>query len=349
MKTVRVNASRKYDVFIGAGLLGEIPSVLEPVCKKGKLLVVTDDTVDRLYAARVLTALNERGFDAKKFVFPHGEQNKTLVTFSSILDALAGYGFTRTDGVIALGGGVTGDIAGFAAATYMRGIDYVQVPTTLLAGIDSSVGGKTAVDLASGKNLVGAFHQPVAVIFDIDTLKTLPQEYLSDGLGEGLKYAVLCGGELMEILESGLNENNFERFIELCVSCKRDIVEADERESGMRRLLNLGHTLGHALEKVSDFRISHGKAIADGMMRISEIAVKQKLLSAENGERILSLCKKYGMRIYTEYSTEALLEPIKLDKKSDGDRLHLVIPRDIGKCETVTVAQQDLRTFFCGD
>lgn len=349
MKTVRVNASRKYDVSIGAGLLNKIPSFMESVCKKGKLLVVTDDTVDRLYADRVLTALDERGFEAHKFVFPHGEQNKTLATFSNILDALSGYGFTRTDGVIALGGGVTGDIAGFAAATYMRGIDYAQVPTTLLAGIDSSVGGKTAVDLAGGKNLVGAFHQPVAVIFDTDTLKTLPQEYLQDGLGEGLKYAVLCGGELMDIMESGLNENNFERFVELCVVCKRDIVEADERESGMRRLLNLGHTLGHALEKMSDFRISHGKAIADGMMRISDIAVKKGLLTADDGEMILSLCKKYGMKIYTEYPTEALLEPIKLDKKSAGDKLHLVIPRAIGKCETITVAQQDLRTFFCGD
>lgn len=349
MKTVRVNASRKYDVHIGAGLLDDIPSVLEPLCKKGKILVVTDDNVDRLYADRVLTALNERGFVAKKFVFPHGEQNKTLATFSSILDALAGYGFTRTDGVVALGGGVTGDIAGFAAATYMRGINYAQVPTTLLAGIDSSVGGKTAVDLAGGKNLVGAFHQPVAVIFDTDPLKTLPQEYMQDGLGEGLKYAVLCGGELMKIMESGLNEKNFERFLELCVSCKRDIVEADERESGVRRLLNLGHTLGHALENVSDFRISHGKAVADGMMRISEIAVKKNLLSAEDGARILSLCKKYGMKIHTEYPTEALLEPIKLDKKGAGDKLNLVIPREIGKCETITVAQRDWRTFFCGD
>lgn len=349
MKTVRVNASKNYDVYIGAGLLGEIPSVLERLCKKGKLLVVTDDTVDLLYADRVLTALNKRGFDAKKFVFPHGEQNKTLATFSNILDALAGYAFTRTDGVIALGGGVTGDIAGFAAATYMRGIDYLQVPTTLLSGIDSSVGGKTAVDLAGGKNLVGAFHQPVAVVFDTDTLKTLPQEYIQDGLGEGLKYAVLCGGELMEIMESGLNEINFERFLELCVACKRDIVQADERESGMRRLLNLGHTLGHALEKVSDYKISHGKAIADGMMRISKIAVKNGLLSAADGERIFSLCKKYGMKVYAEYPTEALLEPIKLDKKGAGDKLHLVVPRAIGQCETVTVAQHDWRTFFCGD
>ncbi|MDE7164117.1 MAG: 3-dehydroquinate synthase [Clostridiales bacterium] len=349
MKSVRVNASRKYDVSIGAGLLNEIPSVLASLCKKGKLLVVTDDTVDRLYADRVLAALNERGFEANKFVFPHGEQNKTLATFSNILDTLADCGFTRTDGIVALGGGVTGDVAGFAAATYMRGIYYAQVPTTLLAGIDSSVGGKTAVDLAGGKNLMGAFHQPVAVIFDTDTLKTLPKEYIQDGLGEGLKYAALCGGELMEIMESGLNEKNFERFLELCVSCKRDIVEADERESGVRRLLNLGHTLGHALEKVSDFSISHGKAVADGMMRITEIAVKNKLLSADDGERMLSLCKKYGMKIHAEYPTEALLEPIKSDKKRAGDKLHLVIPRGIGKCETLTVAQQDWRTFFCGD
>ena len=295
MKTIHIDSSRKYDVHIGAGLLNEIPSVSDRLFNKGKLLVVTDDNVNVLYAQRVLSALNERGFNAKKFVFPHGEQNKTLATFSDILDALAGYGFTRTDGVVALGGGVTGDVAGFAAAAYMRGINYVQVPTTLLAGIDSSVGGKTAVDLAGGKNLVGAFHQPVAVIFDTDTLKTLPQEYLQDGLGEGLKYAVLCGGELMQIMESGLNEKNFERFLELCVGCKRDIVQADEREGGVRRLLNLGHTLGHALEKVSDFKISHGVAVADGLMRISEIAVRNGLLSATDGNRIVCLCKKYGM------------------------------------------------------
>lgn len=349
MKRVQVNASRNYDVSIGAGLLKELPSILEPLIKKGKLLVVTDDTVDKLYSERVLVALNESGFDTKKFVFPHGEQNKTLNTFSNILDTLAGYGFTRTDGVVALGGGVTGDVAGFAAASYMRGINYAQVPTTLLAGIDSSVGGKTAVDLPSGKNLVGAFHQPIAVIFDTDVLKTLPQEYWQDGLGEGLKYAVLCGGELMEMMESGLNEDNFERFLELCVGCKRDIVEADEKESGVRRLLNLGHTLGHALEKVSNFQISHGKAIADGMMRIAEISVKKGLLSKEDGERILVLCKKYGMKIYTEYPTETLLEPLKLDKKGAGDKLHLVIPRAIGKCETSTVAQNDWKEFFCGD
>lgn len=349
MKRVPVNASRNYDVSIGAGLLKGVPRILEPLIQKGKLLVVTDDTVDRLYSERVLDALNECGFEAKKFVFPHGEHNKTLDTFSSILDALATYGFTRSDSVVALGGGVTGDVAGFAAATYMRGIDYAQVPTTLLAGIDSSVGGKTAVDLPNGKNLVGAFHQPVAVIFDTDVLKTLPQEYWQDGLGEGLKYAVLCGGELMEIVESGLDENNFERFLELCVGCKRDIVEADERESGMRRLLNLGHTLGHALEKVSNFRISHGKAIADGMMRISEIAVEKGLLSKKDGERILALCKKYGMKIYTEYRTETLLEPLKLDKKGAGDGLRVVVPREIGKCETITVAQKDWKEFFCGD
>lgn len=349
MKKVLVKASKNYEVAIGAGLLKELPSILESIIKKGKLLIVTDDTVDRLYAERVLSALNGSGYEAKEFVFPHGEQNKTLNTFSRILDTLANYGFTRTDGVIALGGGVTGDIAGFAAASYMRGIDYAQVPTTLLAGIDSSVGGKTAVDLPGGKNLVGAFHQPVAVIFDTDVLKTLPEEYWQDGLGEGLKYAVLCGGELMEIMESGLNENNFERFLELCVCCKRDIVEADEKESGVRRLLNLGHTLGHALEKVSDFQISHGKAIADGMMRISGIAVKKGLLSKEDGERILALCKKYGMKIYTEYPTETLLEPLKLDKKGAGDKLHVVIPRAIGKCETMTVAQADWKEFFCGN
>ena len=239
VKTVKVNASKSYDVLIGRNLIERAGELIEKVLPICTLALVTDDTVDALYSKTVTTALENAGYKVKKFVFCHGEENKNLTTYSEILNFLAQNELTRTDAVVALGGGVVGDMAGFAAATYLRGIKYIQIPTTLLAQIDSSVGGKTAIDLTHGKNLVGAFCQPSLVICDVNTLSTLPKEIYLDGMGEAVKYAFL-DKKIYTLLQ---DEYDILDLVYLCVDYKRFVVENDEFERGMRKLLNLGRTV----------------------------------------------------------------------------------------------------------
>ena len=241
MKTVEVDAAVRYNVVIDKGILPKSGDMIKEVTSAERVAVITDDTVDKLYSDVVMKSLSDAGFETFKFVFPHGEKSKNISTFSSILEFLAEIGLTRTDALVALGGGVVGDVAGFAAASYLRGIDFIQIPTTLLACVDSSVGGKTAIDLKAGKNLAGAFYQPKLVIADFETLSTLTDGIFADGMAEVIKYGVIFDKAFFEFLRDNEAKDNLEYVITRCVELKRDIVNADEKEKGVRALLNFGH------------------------------------------------------------------------------------------------------------
>lgn len=342
MTRIRVHASVPYDVEIGAGSSASAPMfVRETLRNARRIALVTDSNVDRLHAAPVSAGFVATGLEVLKFVFPAGERSKTLSTYGDMMDFLARGRLDRTDLVVALGGGVTGDMAGFAAATYKRGIAFVQIPTSLLAMVDSSVGGKTGVDLSVGKNLVGAFHQPRAVFCDTSFLGTLPDEWWIDGMGEVLKYAVLGDGSLFAKLEGAPLEKIGEREIAECVGMKRDVVEKDEREGGARKLLNLGHTFAHAIEMLSGYSISHGRAVATGIAMIARAAMNMGALHRPEQERIESLALSMGYDVRTDFPAKEIAEVILSDKKVFGDHIDLVVPHGIGKCfvESVPLAE----------
>ena len=266
METVMVNASTAYPVHIGGGLLDKSGELIARATRSRRCAVVTDSNVKALYAARTCAALERAGFTPLLYAFPAGEQSKNLAAYGKILEFFAENRLTRSDLVIALGGGVPGDMAGFAAATYQRGVDYIQIPTTFLAASDSSVGGKTAVDLAEGKNLAGAFWQPRLVICDTDTFRTLPGEVFDDGAAETVKHGLIADRDFFNSLMAGRMDTDINGVVRRNVEIKAAVVGEDERERGRRKLLNFGHTLGHAIEQLSGFTITHGHAVAIGMV-----------------------------------------------------------------------------------
>ncbi len=346
MKLLTVTTAARaasYEIHIGSGLLDSLGSGLRACSGTGKaarVCLVSGEHVFPLYGDRALQSLREAGFEAEPVVFPAGEETKSLASYERLLNALAEKRFSRSDCLVALGGGVTGDLTGFAASTYQRGIPYVQVPTTLLAAVDSSVGGKTAVNLPAGKNQVGAFYQPALVLCDTDTLHTLPERELRAGYAEVIKYAVLGDPDLFGALQ--LRTCAVEDVIETCVTMKADIVAEDEHDLGRRRLLNLGHTFGHALERRSEYRLLHGEAVAVGLAMIARAAVKMGFLNPASRDAIVSLLQDYGLPVSPDCPAENLLEPMLLDKKISSGRLHFIVPRDIGVCETVPVSPEEL-------
>ena len=340
---INVNASRSYDIEIGRNLLEKIGGDILAIKEKCNVCIVSDDIVSSLYGDVVFNSLKKAGFNVCVFTIPHGEKSKNIKSFSEILEYLASQNFKRNDLIVALGGGVVGDLAGFVAASYMRGIDFVQVPTTLLAMIDSSVGGKTAIDLPNGKNLVGAFYQPIKVIIDLKTLDSLPCTEYKNGMGEGIKYAMLMDNELESIVGEGVTcSSNVDRFVELCIRYKKYIVEEDEKESNLRRLLNLGHTFAHAIEKLSGYEIPHGLAVAQGLKIISDISIKQGKLAPCAYEKLTMLLDRYDMHIEKEYSMKDMLDVIKLDKKAEGEYINVVMPYAFGDCRIEKLKIEDL-------
>lgn len=332
MKTVEVNASKSYNVIIGSGILNDCGKMIAQVTNASKVAVVTDDIVNSLYADRVQASLEGSGFSVVKFVFKNGEKSKNINTFGEILEFLAENELTRTDAVVALGGGVTGDMAGFSAACYLRGLDFIQIPTTLLACVDSSVGGKTAIDLNAGKNLAGAFYQPNLVICDYDTLSTLPDNIFSDGMAEAIKHGVIFDREYFDFLKNNDARNNLEYIISKSVEMKRDIVNADETEKGMRAILNFGHTVGHAVEKCSSFSISHGSAVAIGMIIAARGAYRSGICENDYSEEISEVNKKYSLPCECCFTAEELYKVSLSDKKRDGETIKLIVPQSLGKC-----------------
>ena len=331
-KIVTVKGVKKpYNIIIGKDILKELPEKIREVTKAKTVVIITDDHVDKLYGNRVRQILETDAFHVLKFVFPHGETNKTMATICNILEFLAENNVTRSDLIIALGGGIVGDVSGYAASSYLRGIDFIGVPTTFLAAIDSSVGGKTGVNLKSGKNLAGAFYQPKLVLCDTDTFATLPKENFKEGVAEAIKYGVICDKALFTSISK--NDNwKMEDVIERCVSIKAEIVSEDEFDRGKRQLLNFGHTIGHAVEKSTNFQITHGNGVSIGMALIAKISDNLSWTKEKTYPQIAACLENNGLPIDTEIETEQLLSAMLKDKKRTGDTIHLVIPEEIGKC-----------------
>lgn len=346
MKTVAVHTGTSYDIIIQNGILDETGKYLRNLTDAKTAVIITDDIVDALYAERAACALHNADFKVLKFVFPNGERSKNIHTYAEILEFLAQNRVTRTDCIVALGGGVVGDMAGFAAATYQRGIDFIQVPTTLLACVDSSVGGKTAIDLTAGKNLAGAFYQPRAVLCDPETLSTLSDRLFSDGMAEVIKYGVIFDKAFFDFLCKNEAKKNLETVIEACVKFKRDVVEQDEKDKGLRGLLNFGHTLGHAVEGCSDFAVSHGSAVAIGMVLAARGAHLTGMTATDCTEQILEVLQKYDLPTETAYTAQQLLDRALSDKKRDGTAITLVIPKTLGECVLRKVSTDTLLPFI---
>ena len=342
-KRIRVKASSEYDVIIGKDILKDAGQIINKVICNCKIALITDDIVDGLYAKTVCNSLEKSGFKVVKFVFPNGEKSKNLSVYSEILSFLAKNDITRSDAVVALGGGVVGDMAGFVASTFLRGIKYVQIPTTLLAQIDSSVGGKTAVDLPEGKNLVGAFCQPSVVICDVNALSSLPESVYRDGMGESAKYALL-DKKVFDLLSS--KDYDLESLIYLCVDYKRRIVEEDEFEGGKRKLLNLGHTLAHGIEKLSGYTISHGKAVAMGLKLIVRASFKHGYIDQTQKEQMLKVITSCVGESECPYSIESVCENALSDKKRSGDYITLVVVHGVQNIVMEKIAVSELVGYF---
>ena len=340
MNKIRVQASTEYDVCIGTGLLPQLGAMVADVRKVGKAAIISDSNVWPLYGKTVISSLTTAGFQVCHYVFPAGEKSKNGATYLSILNFLAENQLTRTDCIIALGGGVVGDMAGFSAATYLRGIDYIQVPTTLLAAVDSSVGGKTGIDLPAGKNLAGCFHQPKLVVCDIDTLNTLPAPIFRDGCAEVIKYGILFDPALFVHLEHAGLAFDRTKVISRCVELKRDVVAEDEFDTGRRMLLNLGHTIGHSIEAVSNLQISHGQAVAIGT------AVVARSCGCADQARILACLKRFDLPTQTDFSAEALTAVALNDKKRAADIVNLILPDAIGNCRIAPTPADKILSFI---
>jgi len=346
MTSIRISASKPYDVQIGGGLLPTLGEKAAALCKGRTACIVSDDTVAALYEKTARTSLEKAGFTVHIYVFPHGEESKCGENFLKLLGFLARCHLTRADLLIALGGGVTGDLTGFAAACYLRGVKYIQVPTTLLAMVDSSVGGKTAIDLPEGKNLCGAFYQPVLVLCDTDTLQTLPDDIFRDGCAEVIKYGVLGDRELFDKLKVTHAKNQLDYVVSTCVDMKRAIVEDDEFDTGRRQLLNLGHTLGHAIEKNSEFTLSHGQCVAIGMAVMARSAARLGFCAEATKNEIVNLLQYYGLPTDTEQEPMSIYLSALGDKKRQGSSLTLIVPREIGRCDLHPIPVEELKAWI---
>lgn len=334
-----------YEVRIASGCLEELGRRARDVLRARQVCVVSDSRVAALYLERALASLEEAGFVPRSFLISPGEASKNGENFLILLGQMARWGFTRTDALVALGGGVVGDLAGFAAASYMRGIDLIQLPTTLLSCVDSAVGGKTAINLPEGKNLCGAFHQPVLVLCDPELLDSLPDEILREGCAEVIKYGMLGSTELLEGLGLRPIRGWLPEIIARCVGMKRDIVSRDLRDKGCRQLLNLGHSFGHAMEMLSGYTLSHGRAVAMGLALITRASVNLGLCSREVLAILLELLKGYGLPAESGYGAAELARAALRDKKMDGDALQLVVPRGLGSAELLRVPAEELITW----
>ncbi len=346
MTTVPVRAWRPYEVCIAPGLLHDLGPRAAALFAPRRAMLVSDDRVFPRHGPAAEASLTRVGFQVSRFVIPHGESSKTLPTYTALVQSLFENDFTGDDVIIALGGGVVGDLAGFAAATYHRGLPCLQVPTTLLATVDASVGGKTAVNLPGGKNQVGAFHQPALVLCDPALLETLPDIEYQNGCAEIIKCALLQSEPLFRAISEVPVSEQLEPVIAACVEIKRDFVQADERDTGQRRLLNLGHTVGHAIEVCSHYAVPHGLAVSMGMATVTRAACHRGLCAPETLSALEDLLAAYGLPTTTDYSAQALAAAALSDKKRRGDTLPLVLPEAVGHCRLEPVPVDELPGWF---
>jgi len=342
MKTLPVSLpGREYDILIASGLLGRAGQACRTILPNTRRIgIVTDSNVAPLYADRLVRSLENAGFHTEVVTIPAGERSKSVTMLEYLYDELLAFGLTRTDAVVALGGGVVGDLAGFAAATLLRGVDFVQVPTTLLAQVDSSVGGKVAVNVKAGKNLAGVFHQPRLVLMDTDCLNTLDDATFADGMAEVIKYGCILDQALFEMLEAHPTRLDvmaqIESVLYTCCDLKRAVVEQDERDTGARMLLNFGHTLGHAYERAGHFeKYTHGQAVAAGMCRAAELGVLLGVTPGALPRRIAALIKAFSLPDAIACTMGDYAAAVGLDKKGDGERITLIVLSALGEATPV--------------
>lgn len=338
MRQIQIETNPPYPVKIEKGLFKKIGQEIIPFIQ-GKVLVITDENVDFHYGKEIMNLLRDENILCDKFIISPGEESKSLEVYGEILEYMAEKDFHRNDSVIAFGGGVVGDLSGFVAASFLRGVDYIQIPTTLLAAVDSSVGGKTAINLKEGKNLVGAFKQPKAVLCDPDLFRTMEKDRFLDGVAESIKYGILRDGELFSEFETPLTQEDdrLSSIIERCVRHKAEVVERDEKEKGERQFLNLGHTIGHAVEKAGNYEISHGHAVAIGMAMMARACSKLGILNTDHKDRILDILQKNGLPLDCDYNTEDLFSKVFKDKKCKADEITIIEIEEIGKCRLTKI------------
>ncbi len=342
------NGGKPYEITIKKGLITSVGNAVRPITKAKKAAIITDSNVAPLYLKTVIDSFKDAGFEVCSFSFLAGESSKTLDTVTKILEFLCLQRLTRGDIAVALGGGVTGDLVGFASAIYLRGIDFVQIPTTLLAQVDSSVGGKTGCDLAFGKNLCGAFHSPISVLIDPNVLSTLPEKYMRDGFSEAIKSGAILVPGLFELFEKATPETiDLNEVIYQSILMKAGVVERDFTEKGERILLNFGHTLGHAIEKFENFcGMTHGEAVAVGMSLVTLAGEKAGITEKGSYKRLTSCLKKYGLETDTDISLSSLVEISKNDKKSVNGGVKLVLIKEIGSAFYKEIGFDDLLPFL---
>lgn len=342
---------KKYDIKIEKGLLARTGEEVRSLSKAGKVAVITDANVDALYGEVLQKSLEANSFAVTRIVVEPGERSKTLKVLGEVYEQLAAFGLTRGDLILTFGGGVPGDLGGFAAATFLRGVDFIQIPTSLLAQIDSSVGGKVAVDLPAGKNLVGSFYQPLAVLIDPDLLVTLPERYLHDGLAEAIKYGCIRSSELFAKLEGISNDRellaDIGDVIKTCCEIKARIVEADEYDTGERMLLNFGHTLGHAVEKCYNYEMyTHGEGVGIGMVMLTEQTERMGITQAGASRRIKQILEHYSLPTEAVMATDEVLKTIAMDKKKNGSKITLVVLDKIGEGRLLKIAYEELPNYL---
>lgn len=342
MEIIKVNASKEYEVVIGRGILPTLGERCLSLFGKSRAVIVTDSNVAPLWLDKAKSALEGAGIDTVEFIFPAGEDSKSKETLFELLEFAAENRITRSDFAVALGGGVTGDMTGLAASLYLRGIPFVQVPTTLLAAVDSSVGGKTAVNLAAGKNLAGAFYQPSLVLCDTDTLSTLPACEFANGMAEVIKYGVIFDKDLFDKVQGGDVKSDIEKIIARCVELKRDVVAKDEFDKGDRQLLNFGHTMAHSIEKCSNFEIPHGSAVAIGMVIAAKASAALGWSKEDCTNAIIEANKNNNLPCECAYAPKDLADAALSDKKRTGGTLNFVVPEVMGSCILKKIPVEDL-------
>ena len=344
MNRITVSASKTYDICIGTDLLSSIGSHIPK--NVNSVVIISDSNVWPLYGKTITESIEAAGYQVNNFVFPAGEASKNGQTYLNILNFLAETKLTRSDLLIALGGGVVGDMTGFVAATYLRGISFIQVPTTLLAMVDSSVGGKTAIDLPAGKNLVGAFYQPDVVICDISVLSTLPSDVFLDGCAEVIKYGILYDADLFAHLEEKAIDFDRQDVIKRCIELKRDVVHEDEFDTGARQKLNLGHTIGHGIEIFSNFEVSHGQAVAAGTAIIAKASAANQICSDTLCNRVTTLLTRFNLPTTTKFTAKDFFTGALSDKKRSGNTVNLIVPKEIGNCQILATPIEELEKFI---
>lgn len=350
MKTLGVNIQNNYNIVIENGLLKNFGKEIRQIYNGSKITVLTDSNLYDLYGTTLNDILSEENFILDFIVVKPGENSKTIETLEHVYSKLALFNITRSDLIIAFGGGVVGDLAGFAAATYLRGINYIQIPTSLLAQIDSSIGGKTAINLKEGKNLAGSFWQPSKVLIDPEILFSLPQKYINDGLGEVIKYACIKDYNLFSFLMSidAKNElfNNIEKVVFECCNIKKQLVEKDEKDTGERMLLNFGHTIGHAIEKHMNYQVSHGEAVAAGMIQITKNSEDLGYTEAGTYEKIKNMINHFNICDYSGLINQDIKKYVCLDKKNLSGEINLILLKKIGDAFIHKVSLADAEKFI---